>query len=629
MSDSFLFQAVIYLTAAVVCVPVAKKIGLSSVLGYLLAGILIGPYLLGFIGEEGEDIMHFAEFGVVMMLFLIGLELEPSKFWQMRKMIVGMGGIQVVGTMLLFMVIGMAMGYSFSEALTVGMALALSSTAIVLQTLKEKGLMPTASGQASFSVLLFQDIAVIPMLALLPLLAAGSADHAASDHASIFGGLPAWMQASAVLLSVVVVVISGKFVIVPLLRVVSKTHLRELFAASALLIVIAIAYLMQSVGLSPALGAFLGGVVLANSEFRHELESDLEPFKGLLLGLFFIAVGASINFQLIGMQPTTIVLGVLMVMLAKSIIMLTIGKSFRLGTDQNLLFALGLSQVGEFAFVLLSFASQLGILSADLSGTVMAITAISMTISPLLSVVNERLILPKFGTKEEAKGEMDAIHEQHKIILVGFSHFGSTIMRFLRAHGVSATVLDNDSDRVELLRKMGFKVYYGDATRLDLLESAGAHEATLLISAIGSPTTNLQLAEAVKKHFPNLKMMIRANNRVDAYELLDLGIEDVYRESLDTSVKLAADILTKLGFRSYSVRRSAQNFIRYDEASLRKLAKERHDKKNYIANVRSEMSQQEQLLSEDLRNLLSSNDHAWDSEYMRTSIQAQMAKKQD
>lgn len=621
MNDGFLFQAVIYLTAAIICVPIAKKLGLSSVLGYLLAGILIGPFVLGFIGEEGEDIMHFAEFGVVMMLFLIGLELEPSQFWKMRKMILGMGGLQVGGSILLFTILGMLVGVEFTTALTVSMALSLSSTAIVLQTLKEKNLMQTAAGQSSFSVLLFQDIAVIPMLALLPLLVVGDAT-VASGHGgdSFFDHLPAWQQTIAVLSSVVFIVVAGRVLIVPALRVVSKTHLRELFTASALLIVIAISYLMQTVGLSPALGAFLGGVVLANSEFRHELESDLEPFKGLLLGLFFIAVGASINFHLIADQPGLIALLVLVVMAVKTLIMLGIGKFFKLDIDQNLLFGLGLAQIGEFAFVLLSFASQLGLLDTQISGLIMAATAISMTISPILNIVNERVLLPRVGVKEKETKEMDAISESNGIILIGFSHFGSTVMRFLKIHGVKATILDNDSDRVALLRKMGFKVYYGDGTRVDLLESAGANTAKLLISAIDSPETNQRLVENVKKHFPNLELYVRAKNRYDAYELLDMGVNHIYRESLESSVRVGVDILTKLGFRAYSVNRSAQNFIKSDEASMLKLAKDRHNTEQYIVNVKNEIREQEMLLSEDAKNILASSDHAWDSELMRSTL---------
>jgi CPA2 family monovalent cation:H+ antiporter-2 len=625
MSGSFLFQAVIYLTAAVICVPIAKRLGMGSVLGYLLAGILIGPFVLGFIGQEGEDIMHFAEFGVVMMLFIIGLELEPAKFIKMWKVIAGMGGLQVGLTAALIFAGCLVFGFSWQAALAIGLSLALSSTAIVLQTLKEKNLMQTSAGQSSFSVLLFQDIAVIPILAILPLLAvhghgAGHGDGHGSQ--SFIENLPAWVQTLAVLGAVVSIVAAGRYVIVPLLRLVSRTRLRELFSAAALLIVFAIAYLMEQVGLSPALGTFLGGVVLANSEFRHELESDLEPFKGLLLGLFFIAVGASINFHLIGAQPGAILAIVSSIVLVKGLVLLVVGRVFHLRFDQNLMFAVGLAQVGEFAFVLLSFMGQLQILETSMIDLFMGVTAISMVVTPLIMLVNEKLILPRLGTRESEDKPMDSVEEDNQVILVGFGHFGSTLGRFLRANGVEATILDNDSDRVDLLRKMGFKVYYGDASRIDLLESAGADKARVLVTAIDSPETNLQLVEAVQKHFPHLELFVRARSRIDAYDLLDEGVDDVYRESLDTSVKMGVDILTRLGHRHYSAHRAAQNFIKYDEASMRKLSADRHDRKQYISRVREEIELQESQLQEDLNFKPSETDHAWDSEQMREAINA-------
>jgi monovalent cation:proton antiporter-2 (CPA2) family protein len=623
MSGGFLFQAVIYLTAAVVCVPIAKRVGLGSVLGYLIAGMLIGPFVFGFIGQEGEDIMHFAEFGVVMMLFLIGLELEPSKFLRMWKPIVGMGGMQVGLTAVITFGVSFYLGFTWQAALATGLALALSSTAIVLQTLKEKQMMGTASGQSSFSVLLFQDIAVIPMLAILPLLATQVA-HSGDDHGhSLIEDLPAVLQTLAVLAAVGVIIAAGRFVIVPMLRIVAKARLRELFSASALLIVVAIAYLMEMVGLSPALGTFLGGVVLANSEFRHELEGDLEPFKGLLLGLFFIAVGASINFHLIGEEPGLIFSIVAGIMLLKALVLILVGRVFGLKLDQNLLFAIGLAQVGEFAFVLFSFIGQLNILGKEWIDIMMAVTAISMTLTPLIMVLNERLILPRVGTKTAEERPMDLPEEHNDVIVVGFAHFGSTLGRFLRINGIEATILDFDSDRVDLLRQMGFKVYYGDATRVDLLRSAGADEAKILVSAIGSPETNLELVETVRKHFPHLKIMMRARNRVDAYEFIEMGVEDVYRESLDSSLKIGVDVLSLLGRRRYSAYRTAQKFIRYDERSMRKLAEERHNRKRYITRALEEMEAQESQLKADLGFDPTKTDHSWDSEEMREAAEKQ------
>ncbi|MCK7508289.1 MAG: monovalent cation:proton antiporter-2 (CPA2) family protein [Desulfobacterales bacterium] len=505
MSSAFLQDALIYLAAAVVFVPIAKKLGMGSVLGYLIGGITIGPFFLGFIGAEGKDILHFAEFGVVMMLFLIGLELEPATFWRMRRLILGTGIMQLGGTTLLCFCALMMIGFTWQAALASGLALSMSSTAIVMQTLREKGLTKTESGKSSFAVLLFQDISVIPILALLPLLAISTVHAPSGEHATLMTGLPGWAQTLTLLVAVNAVVFIGRFVFVPFLRFIARIRLRELFTAAALLIVIGTAYLMMLVGLSPALGTFLAGLVLATSEFRHELESDIEPFKGILLGLFFIAVGASINFTMIIDNPLQIMALVCGVIAIKSLVLYGTGKMARLSFDQNMIFTLGLGQVGEFAFVLFAFIAQLQILSAKWTDMMMGATAISMTITPLLLLISERLILPRIGTKEAVeKKQADDISGEHPVIITGFGHFGSTIGRFLRANGISATILDNDSDRVDVLRKMGFKVFYGDATRLDILKSAGADHAKIMIAAIDSPEINFALIETIKKNFPIL-----------------------------------------------------------------------------------------------------------------------------
>ena len=614
MSNIFLHDALIYLAAAVVFVPIAKKLGMGSVLGYLLGGIIIGPFFLGFIGQEGKDIMHFAEFGVVMMLFLIGLELEPSNFWRMRNLILGTGSVQLCTTTILIFAVFLFIGFSWQAALACGLALAMSSTAIVMQTLREKGLTRTESGKSSFAVLLFQDIAVIPILALLPLLAFSAVHAPATGNATLLSGQPGWAQTLTLLGAVGLVILSGRFVIVPFLRFIARIHLRELFTAAALLIVIGTAYIMMLVGLSPALGTFLAGVVLANSEFRHELESDIEPFKGILLGLFFISVGASINFSLIVNNPIKIVSLVCGIIVIKASVLFMTGKLSRLSFDQNLLFTLGLAQVGEFAFVLFSFIHQLNILPAQWTDMMMGVTAISMTVTPLLLLANERLIVPRFGTKEKEEKEADDIDVHNPVIIAGFGHFGSTLGRFLRANGIHATILDNDSDRVDLLRKMGFKVFYGDATRIDILKSAGADEARVLIAAIDSPEDNYDLAEKTKKLFPHLTIMVRARSRLDAYELIDMGVKDIYRESLDTSVRLGIDVLIKLGVRKYSATRAGQNFIKYDEAAMYQLAPHRHDQDTYIFNTREQIQLQEQLLTNDREVNPTLNDHAWDSD---------------
>lgn len=618
MDNGFFIQAILYLTSAVLCVPIAKKLGLSSILGYLFAGIIIGPFVLGMIGSEGQDIMHFAEFGVVMMLFLIGLELDPYKFWKMRKFILGMGSIQMIGTtVLLLLFCYLFFDWNWQTNLVIALALTLSSTAIVLQSLKEKGLSQTSLGRSSFSVLLFQDIAVIPILAIIPLLATDKIINSDELNTSLISDLASWLQALIVLSTIVGVYFAGRFIIVPLLHIVAKTRLQELFTASALLLVIAVSYLMQLVGLSAALGAFLAGVVLANSEFRHELEGDIAPFKGLLLGLFFIGVGASINFKLIFDDPIFILLFVLGLTIIKFAILFIIGKIYKKSNDQNLLFSFGLSQAGEFGFVILSFSMQLYIIPTILASQIMAIIALSMLSTPFLLLINERWIDPYFGVKEKVKKPDDVIDENNEVIIAGFGHFGSTIGRLLKANGVSATILDHDSDRVDLLRKMGFKVYYGDATRLALLKAAGADNAKIFIAAIDNPEINLKAVEVLRKHFPHLNILTRARNRVDAYELIDRGVDKIYRETLYTAVHLGVDALTQLGHRKYSATRQGQRFIKYDEAAIKKLATKRHDKMAYLATVKDEIEIQEQLLKNDLDLNFSASDHAWNSEHLK------------
>jgi CPA2 family monovalent cation:H+ antiporter-2 len=603
MIDGFLYQALVYITAAVICVPVAKRLGMGSVLGYLIAGIVIGPSVFGFIGKEGQDIMHFAEFGVVMMLFLIGLELEPAHFWKLRSRIFGLGGLQLCVTAL---ILGAGLYYTFGftwqAALGAGLALSISSTAIVMQTLKEKGLHTTRAGRSAFSVLLFQDMAVIPVLALLPFLAAQP------GHSS------GWAQAGLLVGAVLAVVVMGRYIIAPFLRLVAAAGLRELCVAGSLLIVIATAYMMKLAGLSPALGAFVAGVVLANSEFRHELESDIEPFKGLLLGLFFIAVGASINFSLIAQQPLTILALVAAVLTVKACVLMVAGRLFKITLDQNFIFTVALSQVGEFAFVIFAFMGTLQLLPGSWIDIMMAVVALTMSTTPVFMLINERLILPRFGTRKTTEQDSDEIDVSNQVIIAGFSTFGSTVGRFLRANDIEATILDNNSEHVELLRKMGFRVFYGDATRLDILHSAGASEAKILVIAIDDQATSCKLAATVRKHFPHLTVLSRANNNFDAYALMEHKVERVYRECLDASVRLSVDALVLLGFRRYSATRAAQKFIAYDEAAVQKLAQHRHDQKQYIHTTRQEIEMQEQLLANDRAAIHNLNDHAWESD---------------
>ncbi|MFN4082132.1 MAG: monovalent cation:proton antiporter-2 (CPA2) family protein [Bacteroidia bacterium] len=613
MEGEFLKQALVFLSAAVLCVPVAKKLGMGSVLGYLFAGVIIGPYLLGFVGHEGEDIMHAAEFGVVMMLFLIGLELNPRSLWEMRKSIGGMGLMQTGLTATLAGALGyFFMNWSHNQSLAVALGVALSSTAMVLQTLKEKGMHQTTGGKASFSVLLFQDILVIPILAFLPLLAFTPAAQQTIHEKHFWDELPTIIQTLIIIGSITTIGIGGKFIVIPILRIIAKTGLREMFTAASLLLVIAVSYLMQVVGLSPALGAFLAGVVLANSEYRHELETDLEPFKGLLLGLFFVGVGVTMNIQLIFSEPILIFTFVFVLIILKALVLSLTGFVFGLKKDQNYLFSIILSQVGEFGFVIFSFSNQLNIIDKSTNDLLMAATALSMSITPLLLVVYERILMPYFGVKEiDTEKEADEIHTKHPVIIAGFGNFGATVCRFLRANNVESTVLEFDSDRVEMLRKMGFNVYYGDATRLDLLKSAGAETAKILVVAMDNPINNQTLIKTAKQHFPHLQIMARARNRNVAYDLIDMNIKYVYRETLQTSLQMAIDVLHKLGHRKYTATQKALEFIRYDEEALRKLARYRHNTKEYVINTRQEIELQEKLLKSDLNSRLKKANSSW------------------
>ena len=621
---SFLFEAMVFLAAAVLFVPVAKRLGLGSVLGYLIAGVIIGPFVVGLVGEEGQDIMHYAEFGVVMMLFLIGLELEPELLWRLRRSILGLGGLQVIVTTLMIGVAAMLFGYNISEALVLGMILSLSSTAIVLQTLQEKNLMKTAAGQSSFAVLLFQDIAVIPMLAIMPLFASEVAGVVVSgSDIPWIEKLSGWLRALIVLGSVLAIILTGRILLKPLLRIVAKTGMREMFTASALLIVVAIAVLMTQVGLSPALGAFVAGVVLANSEYRHELESDIEPFKGLLLGLFFIAVGASIDFNLVLAQPWIVLGWVAILIVIKTGVLLFLGRSFKLATEQNFIFSFGLAQVGEFAFVLLSFTLQQGVLTAETANLMIAVVAISMALTPVVNLMNEKLILPRVGTEETPAKEFDSVDEKNPVIIAGFGHFGNTVGRFLRANKINATYLDIDSDRVDSLRKMGFKVFYGDASRAELLHAAGAKEAKIIIIAIDSAEKRLELVETIKKHFPHLHMLVRSTNRIDAYELMNAGMLHIYRETIDTSLRMGVDAMSLLGYRKYTAKRLARTFFKHDENNLKKLSAIR-DADEYVVEAKKYIEEIEMIIQSDNLDPLLGRDAGWDNESLR--IEAQQAQ---
>jgi monovalent cation:proton antiporter-2 (CPA2) family protein len=611
-SDGFFWQAFVYLTAAVLSVPIAKRLGLGSVLGYLIAGAIIGPYVLGLVGEEGQDVMHFAEFGVVMMLFLVGLELQPSLLWRLRGPILGMGGMQVGATTLTIAGLAIAVGTDWKMALAIGLTLALSSTAIVLQTLNEKGLMKTPAGESCFSVLLFQDIAVIPMLALMPLLAFAGADSAHDEHASAIAHLPGWQQALIVLLLIGTIVVVGRLLMRPIFRFIASTQLREIFTATALLLVIGIALAMQSVGLSAALGTFVAGVVLAESEYRHELEGDIEPFKGLLLGLFFISVGANIDFALIGSDPGLILSLVGALVVVKLAVLFVTGRVFKLATSQNYLFSFALAQGGEFAFVLFSFAVQNSVLTPAIANPLVAAVAVSMALTPLLMIINEKLVQPRFATAQSQR-DPDVIDQENAVIVAGYGRFGHVVGRLLKINGIPTTVLDLDPEQIEILGRFGHKVFYGDAGRTDLLHAAGAHDAKLLLLAIDDPEKTNEIAKQVRQHYPHLRILARAQSLEHTYELMHIGVESVFRETYDTALDMGVEALKAVGFRAYQAQRAARTFKRHDREAMRDLYQHWKEQKNYMALATERVNDLEQLLTEDARDQQNHTDHAWDA----------------
>ncbi|MCA6068797.1 monovalent cation:proton antiporter-2 (CPA2) family protein [Chryseobacterium sp. RG1] len=604
MESSLAMNTLIFLGVAIIMVPLVRKFGLSSVIGYLGGGIIIGPYVLKLTGKDVNDIMHASEFGVIMLLFLVGLELEPRKFWEMRKKIIGLGLTQMLLTTSLLFLVFIWADWKIDKAFAIAMCFALSSTAIVLQTLQEKNNLKTLAGEASFSTLLFQDIAVIPILAILPIIANYKARHNDNEIQVLIQTLPEWMQFATVILGVVILILLGRYVFVPFLRYVSKSGMTELLTASSLFLVIGVSELMVAIGLSPALGAFLAGVMLANSEFRHELEAQIDPFKGLLLAVFFVSVGSTMNFEIIQKDPVFIFSTVFAVLSIKFIVLFSIGKFFKIDNPQSLFYAFALSQVGEFAFVLINYASSLYLISPELNAQMMAVTAITMCITPFLLIINDKIITPKF-IKEIPEQDndfniLDNTVSQKKIIIVGFGHFGSTVGRLLKANKITATVLDRDSDRVKLLRSYGFKVYYGDATRIPILRAAGIEDAEILILCLDDPDDNKFIAELVREHYPNVKIFVRAKNRIDAYSYLNNGIENIYRETLGTAVDMAVDVLHETGMRKYAARRLGQRFMAIDKASVRKLAKikEEGDDLN-LFTTKEILQREEELLAYD------------------------------
>lgn len=571
--DSFLFQASLYLLATVAAVAVASRLGLGSVLGYLVAGIVIGPGL-GLVGTEMEDLRQVGEFGVVMMLFLIGLELEPKGLWAMRERLLGLGGLQVVLTTALVTALCLALGLDFRVSVAVGMIFALSSTAIVLQTLTEKKLMQTAGGRSIFSVLLMQDIAVIPMLALMPLLALPGARALAEANGHGTGALvehlPGWGVTLVTLGAVGAVILIGQYLVRPVYRFVHASRLREINTALALTIVVTIASLMLLVGLSPALGTFLAGVVLANSEFRHELESDIAPFKGLLLGLFFVTVGAGIDLDMLMARPWNVLALTLLVMAAKAAVLFALGRGFRLKGRDRWLFTLGLAQGSEFGFVLVSFALGQRILPEELAQLLLLIVALSMLGTPLLFLAYDQL--SRMLGDDASQPAPDAIDDPQPIIIAGVGRFGQVVNRMVTMSGFRTTVLDADLRTIEVLRRFGFNGYVGDPTRPDVLAAAGIAQAGILVVCLDDPSAAVRLVTYARRMRPDLHIIARARDRTHVYELYAAGANDIVREMFDSSLRAARYVLENSGLSEYEAYQLQQTFFSMDRAAVRDLA---------------------------------------------------------
>ena len=623
----FLLLATLFLGAGVIAVPLATRLGLGSVLGYLLAGIALSP-ILGLLHVDVIAIQHFAEFGVVMMLFIVGLELEPRRLWEMRGRLLGLGGLQVGITAAVVIAICLSFGMPWRQGVAVGFIIALSSTAIVLQTLTERGLMNSDGGRSSFSVLLFQDIAVIFMLALFPLLSApdlfGSAvtygGESASGHGgggdlTPFTGLPGWGQGLVSLAAIAIVVGIGSYLTRPLFRFIAMARLRELFTAAALMLVVGIALLMTLAGLSPALGAFLAGVVLANSEYRHELESHIDPFRGLLLGLFFITVGAAVDFQLLADQFWSTLGMTLGVIVIKALILFALSLIFRIGGSDRWLFTLGLAQAGEFGFVLLTLTVSENILPTPVSSQLLLVVALSMLLTPGLFVLYDRICVIMARRREPA--EADEIDSTADIIIAGHGRVGGIVNRMLRAYGHETTVLDYSSSQLEALRAFGFKVFFGDASRPDLLHAAGIENAKLLIVALDNRDQITELVRYVCKHHPHVHVIARATSREHVYDLYAVGCRDMIRETFDSSVRIGRSAFEALGAHAFDAEQMSRAFVQEDRKMLREMAEvydpeiPNHKNPAFVTRAREVLARQQDELSGGGRVLGAMNDRRW------------------
>jgi monovalent cation:proton antiporter-2 (CPA2) family protein len=573
----------IFLAAAVVAVPLFRRLGLGSVLGYLAAGVLIGPAGLGWVGHVDET-LHFAEFGVVLLLFLIGLELEPARLWRMRTAVFVLGGVQVIGTAAALFGLALLSGVTWQVALVVGLALSMSSTAFATQILGERNELGTPFGRTAFGMLLFQDLAAIPIIAIVPLLG-----DAAGDTEG-----PGWVA----LFAIVGLVIAGRVLLRPLFRVIASVRSQELSTAAALLIVVATALLMEEIGLSQELGAFIAGVLLADSEYRHDLEASIEPFKGLLLGLFFIAVGMSADLRLLAADPLTLLAGTAVLVGVKAAVIFSVSRADRLVAADARRTAVVISQGGEFAFVLFSMAGAAGLLDAQEASRLTMIVTLSMCTTPPLLLLDDRLRAR--AQAAVAKRDFDAIDDEHSPVLIaGFGRFGQVIGRLLRLSKLPFTALDASAQHVDFVRRYGNKIYYGDASRPDLLRAAGAQQARVFVLAIDDFEASMRTLEVVQRNFPHLRIVARARNRQHAFALLGAGVQHVIRETFAASAEAGQVVLEQLGIPSSSARESVRRFVEYDEQAVRESFHLRDDEAALIANARQYATQLEQIFEQD------------------------------
>jgi glutathione-regulated potassium-efflux system ancillary protein KefC len=588
--QTVLAYTAIFLLTAVLAVPLAKRLGLGSILGYLFGGIIIGPFVFKVVTDV-NTILHFAEFGVVLMMFVIGLELEPKKLWKLRHTIFSYGSAQLLMCAVGISIIMRAYGFSAREGLVAALALALSSTAVALASIQERNLLPTSAGKAGFGILLFQDMAAVPMIALLPLLSVTqSAQHA--QHT--------WFSISMGVAVIVTVVFGGRYLIRPILTVMARTGLREIFTAFALLLVIAMALLMEYIGLSMALGSFLAGVLLADSEYRHALEADIEPFKGMLLGLFFIAVGMSVNFSLLFAQPGLVFSLVLVFLTVKILLLFMLAHLLDIAKPQRWLFAVLLSQGGEFAFVLLGGAARLQVMNEQTVSLLILVVALSMLTTPLLLLLHDKVLAPSF-LKLYTPLEAAVDRQNNPVIIAGFGRFGQIIGRLLYSQGCTVTVLDHDPEQIDFLRKFGFKVFYGDASRLDVLEAAGLLQAKILVVALDDMEESLRLIAEVKKYYPHVKVYARARNVSHVYKLMDLQVEAIERELFEASLHLGRRVLEGLGHDVSDARRIALAFRRHNLAFINQAHPHAHDQAQMVSMAQQGREELEQMFLRDHR----------------------------